>query len=34
MKRANEFSVSTFYPEIERKGLYLRRTADGEFVSN
>ena len=34
VKRANEFSVSTFYPDLERKGLYLRRTADGEFVSS
>ena len=34
VKRANRFTESEFYPEMERKGLYIRRTADGEFVTS
>ena len=34
VKRANRYTESEFYPEMERKGLYIRRTADGEFVTS
>ena len=34
VKRANRFTESEFYPEMERKGLYIRRTADGDFVTS
>jgi len=34
VKRGNRWTQSTFYPEMERKGLYIRRTDDGEFVAS
>ena len=34
VRRANRYTASVFYPEIERKGLYLRRNAEGNFVTN
>lgn len=34
VKRANAFTESEFYPEMERKGLYIRRTSDGAIVMN
>ncbi|MBM3952797.1 MAG: FAD-binding protein [Rhodospirillales bacterium] len=34
VRRANRYTASVFYPEIERKGLYLRRTDTGTFVTN
>src|SRR5688572_25088549 len=33
-KRVNRFTEFEFQPEMERKGLYLRRTADGELVTS
>ncbi|MCC6887613.1 MAG: FAD-binding protein [Hyphomicrobiales bacterium] len=34
VKRGNRFTQTVFYPEMERKGLYIRRTDDGEFVAS
>jgi succinate dehydrogenase / fumarate reductase flavoprotein subunit len=34
VKRAHRFTEFEFYPEMERRGLYLRRTDDGALVTN
>jgi succinate dehydrogenase/fumarate reductase flavoprotein subunit len=34
VKRANLFTDREFYPEMERKGLYIRRTPDGTILTN
>ena len=34
VKRANRFTESEFYPEMEKRGLYIRRTSDGELVTS
>src|SRR4030067_31978 len=34
VKRANRFTESEFYPAMERKGMYLRRTAAGGLVTS
>ncbi len=34
VKRANRFTESEFYPEMEKRGLYIRRTSDGEIVTS
>lgn len=34
VKRANRFTESEFYPEMERRGLYIRRNAEGTFIKS
>ena len=34
VKRANRYTESEFYPAMESKGLYIRRDAEGNFISS
>lgn len=34
VKRANRFTESEFYPEMERRGLYIRRNNEGQFITS
>lgn len=34
VKRANAFTEKEFYPAMERRGLYIRRNNDGEFITS
>lgn len=34
VKRANRFTEVEFYPEMEKRGLYLRRNDEGAFITN